>query len=200
MTTDLKNTLAATQENLEEMGVEDALVREVLCYRLLIERLGESDNNDWWESMILTELGRDRLDEVTPKTAAKARIDLAQRVGRKVEQDRTEKNAISLFYLGPTVETQISAELEDVSESTQFEMLESLTETTDMTGWAAGLVDSVDLEFSEGGEVLCLGPNALEEAQLKSRTTMRRVARECFTGYGQSTTGALQVPYYPVEL
>ncbi|WP_254547344.1 BrxE family protein [Halomarina pelagica] len=200
MTTDLKNALTATQENLGEIGVEDALVREVLSYRLLIERLGESDNNDWWESMILTELGRDRLDEVTPKTAAKARIDLAQRVGRKVEQDRTEKNTISLFYLGPTVEAQISAELEDISESTQFEMLESLTETTGTTDWTADLVDNVDLEFSEEGEVLRLGPDTLEEAQLKSRTTMRRVARECFAGYGQSAEGSLQVPYYKVEL
>lgn len=200
MTTELETALAATQENLEDIGVEDALVREVLSYRLLIERLGESDNNDWWESMILTELGRDRLNEVTPKTAAKARIDLAQRVGRKAEQDRIEKNAISLFYLGPTVEAQITAELEEITESTQFEALESLSKTIGAADWATELVDVSDLEYREEGETVRLNPDGLDEDQLKSRTTMRRVARECFAGYGCSTEGALQAPYYSVEL
>jgi len=200
MTNELETALTATQEHLEDIGVEDALVREVLSYRLVIGRLGESDNNDWWDSMILTELGRDRLNEVTPKTAAKARIDLAQRVGRKAEQDRIEKNAISLFYLGPTIEAQITAELEDLSESTQFEILESLSKTIGTANWTTELVDVSDLKYSEEGKKVRLNNDALDEGQLKSRKTMRRVARECFAGYGRSTEGSLQVPYYSVEL
>jgi len=200
MTNELETALTATQGNLEDIGVEDALVREVLSYRLLIERLGENDNNKWWDSMILTELGRDRLNEVTPKTAAKSRIGLAQRVGRKAEQDRIEKDAISLFYLGPTVEAQITAELDDISNYTQFEVLESLSKTIDVANWTTELVDVSDLKYNEEGETVRVNPNALDESELKSRTTMRRVARECFAGYGRSTEGSLQVPYYSVEL
>lgn len=107
MGTDLEKALLATQERLEEAGVSDALVREVLSYRLLIERLGETDNNSWWDSIVLTDTGRDRLGEVTPQTAVKSTIDLAQRIGRKAEQDRLDSNSISLFYLGPTVEAAV---------------------------------------------------------------------------------------------
>lgn len=85
MGTDLEKALSSTQERLEKAGVSDALAHEVLSYRLLIERLGETDNNSWWDSIVLTDTGRDRLGEVIPQTAVKSMIDLAQRIGRKAE-------------------------------------------------------------------------------------------------------------------
>jgi hypothetical protein len=200
MGTDLEKALSSTQERLEKAGVSDALVREVLSYRLLIERLGETDNNSWWDSIILTDTGRDRLGEVIPQTAVKSTIDLAQRIGRKAEQDRLDSNSISLFYLGPTVEAQVSAEIEDISGIPNFEQLESLSERINETDWAAELTDVSSPEYVEDGSTVHLNEGTLDETQLKSRTTMRRVARECFVGYGRSTVETLRVPYYEIEI
>lgn len=199
MNTDLDTVLSSTQDSLEMIGVDDALVREILSYRLLVERLGETDNNSWWESIILTDTGRARLDEVTPKTAVKARMDIAMRVGKKAEQDRLGKNTISLFYLGPTVEAQVSAELEDISGQTEFEELESLSVTFDEIGWTKELVNAPDIEYRESPETLRLEMEDFDDSQLKSRTTMRQVLRGCFGGYGKSTQGTLRVPYVEVE-
>lgn len=41
------DVLTTVQNELESVGVRDALAREVLSYRLLIERVGESGNNEW---------------------------------------------------------------------------------------------------------------------------------------------------------
>jgi hypothetical protein len=200
MTANLDTVLSSTQNSLKRISVDDALIREILSYRLLVERLGETDNSGWWESIILTDTGRDRLAEITPKTSMKTRIDIAQRVGKKAEQDRLEANTISLFYLGPTVEAQVSAELEDISGPSEFEQLESLSITLEETGWTNGLIDAPEFEYMESNETIRFEMEELDDSQLKSRTTLRRVARGCFAGYGWSTHGALRVPYFEVEL
>lgn len=195
----VEDTLETVQEELESLGVEDALAREVVSYRLLVERLGEERNNEWWESIVFTETGRDRLEEVTPKTAVKARIDLAQRIGQKVEQDRLSENTVSLFDLGPTAESQIDAELENIGkEDVQFDALESLSVTFDETGWADSLVDDTEPVVDTKDTVIELG-EINEESELKSRRTLREVARQCTVAYGQSTHNDLRVPYYNID-
>ncbi len=195
----LEGTLETVQEELESLGVEDALAREVVSYRLLVERLGEEGNNEWWESLVFTETGRDRLEEVTPKTTVKARIDLAQRIGRKVEQDRVSDNTVSLFYLGPTAESQIDAELENIEkEDVPFETLESLSITFDETGWADDLVDDTEPAIDTTDTVMQIG-EITDESDLKSRRTLREVARKCTVAYGQSTHNDLRVPYYNID-
>lgn len=195
----LEGTLETVQEELESLGVEDALAREVVSYRLLVERLGEERNNEWWESLVFTETGRDRLEEVTPKTAVKARIDLAQRIGRKVEQDQLSENTLSLFYLGPTAESQIDAELENIGkEDVSFNALESLSITFDEMGWADGLVDDIEPNIDTTETVIRIGEIS-DESELKSRRTLREVARQCAVAYGQSTHNNLRVPYYNID-
>lgn len=200
MTTDLNLALSSTRESIEGIGVSDALVREVLSYRLLVERLGEDDNNEWWESIVLTDTGRARLEEVAPKTSTKAQIDLAIQVGRKAEQSRLEKNTLSLFYLGPTIEAQIKAELEDVADGLEFNQIESLSETIDEVGWTSGLVDGPEFEYEGNKVTFRVDTDELDESDLKSRSTMRQIARSCFKAYGGSTRKSLRVPYIEVEL
>ncbi|APX96811.1 BrxE family protein [Natronorubrum daqingense] len=195
----LEDALETVQEELESLGVDDALAREVVSYRLLVERLGEERNNEWWESIVFTETGRDRLEEVTPKTAVKARIDLAQRIGRKVEQDRLPENTVSLFYLGPTAESQIDAELENIGkEDVPFDALESLSITFDEAGWADGLVDDTEPAIDTTETVMQIG-DISDESELKSRRTLREVARQCVVAYGHSTHNSLRVPYYNID-
>ncbi len=200
MTDSLRNILEGVQSDLHDTGVSDALVREILSYRLLIERLGESDNNGWWDSQVLSDLGRDRLEEVTPKTAMKARLDLAQKIGKKVEQSATNPDSISLFYLGPKIEAQISSELESLTIKSTFEELESMSNTFTTTGWTDGLIDSIKFEERAATGAVRLDTSPPDESTLKSRSEVRRIAKECFVAYGQSTEGDLTVPYYDVEL
>lgn len=200
MTTDLNLALSSTRESIEGIGVGDALVREILSFRLLVERLGEDDNNEWWESIVLTGTGRARLEEVAPKTSTKAQIDLAIQVGRKAEQSRLEKNTLSLFYLGPTIEAQITAELEDVADGLEFDQIESLSKTIDEVGWTSGLVDGPEFEYEGNKETIRVDTDALDESDLKSRSTMRHIARSCFVAYGGSTRKSLRVPYIEVDL
>ncbi|USZ70515.1 BrxE family protein [Natronosalvus halobius] len=195
----LEETLTTVQDELGSLGVEDALAREVLSYRLLIERLGEDGNNDWWDSIVLTETGRDRLEEVTPKTATRSRIELAQRIGRKVEQEHVPEDSLSLFYLGPTAESQIDAELESVvDEEESFQVLESLSKTIEEPGWSERLASDAEPVSSTTDSTILLG-EVNDETDLKSRNTLRDVARRCVLAYGQSTSATLRVPYYTID-
>jgi hypothetical protein len=194
----LGDALAATREALQTLGIEDDLFRDVLAVRLLIERVGETDNNGWWESRVLAELGRDSLAEVTPKTRTKARIDLAQQVGRKVEREATPADALSLFYLGPTGEAQLDALLEemDPDATAAFEALESLTASFDTAGWTTTLVDD---PISPAGGSGAFEIESVAESELQDHEALRTAALSCFGAYGASTAGALRVPYISIE-
>lgn len=196
----LSETLSTIQEKLRSSGVNDALVREILSYRLLVERLGESGNNDWWESIVFSETGRNRLEEVTPKTAVKARIELGQRIGRKVERDLLPDETLSLFYLGPTTEAQVGAELNDIrDEHLEFEELEALSLAVNEPGWTDDLIDEVISVSSTEGKTIEVGKEPLTESDLQSRNARREVARRCFSAYGHSTYENLRVPYYKID-
>ena len=195
----LEDSLLAVQDDLRSLGVNDALAREVLSYRLLVERMGEEGNNEWWDSIVLTETGRDRLNEVTPKTAIKSRIELAQRVGRKAERDRLPDDTLSLYNLGPTMESLIDAELDGLENvDCSFDSLESLSITYDEPGWAEGLAETADSVEISTGSTIQIGV-VDDESELKSRNTLRTILRRCVVAYGQSTKNSLQVPYYTVK-
>ena len=66
--TELADVFSSTKETLQSAGIEDEFFIDLIASRLLVERIGETKNQDWWESRILSETGRTRLDEVTPKT------------------------------------------------------------------------------------------------------------------------------------
>ena len=99
--TDLVDVFRSTKDVLGDAGVDDDFFIDLLASRLLIERVGESSNQGWWDSRVLSETGRARLDEVTPKTRLKSRINLASKVGRKAESDRLPTDSLSLFSFGP---------------------------------------------------------------------------------------------------
>lgn len=196
---EISNAFTATKSDLSSLGVDDAAAREILASRLLVERLGETGNNNWWESKALTPTGRERLVEVLPKTSTKARLDLAQEVGQKAEQDRLTKNSISLFYLGPTAEAQLEAELEAVSaEDVHFDELEALDCQCDEPGWSEPIAPDVESIDPEASGHIRIG--SMTESELRDRTEFRKAANRCLLGYGFSTVDELRVPYYEVDL
>lgn len=185
------------EENLSTLGITDGFFQEILAYRLLIERLGEEDNNHWWESLALTRFGRDSLEEVAPRTAVKARLDLTQRVGRKAERERLPENTISLFYLGSAFENRLENSLSDLTNSTNFEPLENLNMELTTTGWTEELGVEGDIVESSSDSTIAVG--TIPETELDSREVIRSAARELFAAYGASTTNELRVPYFSIE-
>ena len=51
----------------------------------MIARLGEEDNNFWWESRILSSVGRINMMPFLPKTFYQQRFEMAQKCVRQKE-------------------------------------------------------------------------------------------------------------------
>jgi hypothetical protein len=185
-----RNTLL--EEGLSKIKNEEPIIAEVVSYRLIIERLGEQDNNEWWESRILSEFGSDSMSEVTPRTASKRRVTLAHKVGKKVEEERLPEDAVSLFSLTPNTEARIENAVEETGVG-ELESLEKVDSEISETGWSSNLVpesspEEVSLDSVELGEI---SPDSFE-----SDTEIRSAVKSLVGGYGASTKNSLCVPYF----
>jgi hypothetical protein len=205
---DLRESFTDTHSTLSELGIQDEFFLDLVTTRLVIERIGESDNMGWWDSRVFSETGRARLSEVVPKTSTKARLELALRIGRKAEADRLSSEGVTLFSFGPRTESRISAALEDLEESTNsFDALEELSIDSLEAGWSAPLVDEisgVDIDVSttedsaspESGSTVLLADSSYTEDEIESdrRLILESLVRE----YG-SSTDKLSVPFYQLK-
>lgn len=205
---DLGAAYRATRDDLREIGIDDSFFLDLLAARLVVERVGETDNLEWWESRVLSETGRDRLTEVTPKTHVKARISLAQKVGRKAERDQLPADAVSLFSFGPRLESRLEAAVEEIQadDETTFEALEQLSGLTVDSKWTAPLIAELNdhrdappaesLPSPEPRKALLLADDGrtMDEVEAQKRELLTTFLR----GYGK-VTEQLAVPYYPLE-
>lgn len=207
--TDIVDAFIATRETLAEAGIEDDFFLDLVASRLLVERIGESNNRNWWESRVLSETGRVRLSEVTPKTQMKSRINLALKVGRKAESDRLPDDSISLFSFGPQVESRLTAAIEaiEADEDLTLAGLEDLSIQSLDEGWTDAVITetasnisgtsySESLQNPGSGESFLIDEsgytqNEIEPEKWRLLTTLLR-------GYGYCT-GQLRVPYYSLE-
>lgn len=211
MTADeLSEEYSATRAVLRNIGLGDEFFRSLVAARLLVERVGETTNLGWWDSRVLSETGRTRLEEITPKTLLRAQIDLASKVGEKAEADRLQEDAISLFDFGPQIESQVSAALDDATtteDRLHFDELKSLSIESLNKGWTKPLLAEIG---SKGSESLIGGdfPNESgathrldeqgytpDEVRLKQWDLLKELLR----AYGQNTE-ALKVPYFPLQI
>lgn len=206
---DIADAFVSTKDTLYEAGIEDDFLLDLVASRLLIERVGESKNLDWWESRTLSETGRARLSEVTPKTQLKSQISLALEVGRKVESDRLPDDSISLFNFGPQVEARLAAALEDTEtdESRTLGALENLSLQSVDEGWTDQLIEETASNISGaadaafGTEDLTGGSFLVEEAGFTEDEIgpeKWRILTTLLRGYGLCTD-QLTVPYYPLK-
>lgn len=195
---DLDRALQQTRDDyLPAVGVPDSLFREVVSHRLLIERLGEAENNYWWDSLVMSEFGRDSLEEVAPRTTVKARLDLAQRIGRKTERERLSEDTVSLFHLGSAFEHRLKGILSEITGFTDFERIETLDMEFTTTGWTDDVGIEGELTESGSGDTIEIG--TIPQADLNSIETVVSASQELFTAYGASTTNELRVPYLSIE-
>lgn len=183
-------------EHLSSIGIENDIIKEVLSYQLLIERLGERDNNDWWKSKLFTKFGRKSLEEVLPKSWTKARIKLAREIGLKSEKTKIqEEDYVSLFYLGPYFEHLMKKELEKIDSQNDFKYLENLNIRFDESGWGENFGDSsVETEIKN---TPCLGE--ISKSDLEDDESILFFAKNLFYAYSKSTEKNLIVPYYVIK-
>lgn len=100
-------------DNIEESDIQDKRVSKknlakIIYYRLIIARLGEEDNNFWWESRILSSVGRLNMMPFLPKTFFQQRFDMALKAVRQKELNTIPINkVISLFHFGHEFENKV---------------------------------------------------------------------------------------------
>ncbi|WP_336364927.1 BrxE family protein [Halalkalicoccus salilacus] len=205
--TDVADAFTSTKETLEKAGIKDDFFRDLVTSRLLVERVGESNNQNWWESRVLSETGRTRLSEVTPKTQLEAQINLALKVGRKAEADQLPADSISLFSFGPQIESRVSTAIEGIEsdESVMLEGLEDLSTQSLDEGWTDGIIDetasnitssSDSLQISGIGDSFLIAESGYTQDEIDPEKW--RLLTTLLRGYGYSTD-KLQVPYYSLE-
>jgi len=195
---DLSTIFKTLQEDtLFSLGVNDPLYSRIIASRLLIERLGETDANYWWNSQILGDFGHDALAEAVPRTTTRAQIELATKTGQKVEQERIEDRSVSLFDLGPFVESQIEHELEQMNDETGLSILKNYSNKITGRGWTDSIVSETDPIASKSDTAFELGTVAMTD--LKNKDVLGDVVDQLVHGYGESTANDLQVPYFRVN-
>ena len=205
--TDFVDTFVSTKQALSDAGIDDEFFLDLVASRLLIERVGESNNQGWWDSRVLSETGRARLEEVTPKTQLQSRITLASKVGRKAESDHLSTDTISLFSFGPQVESRISAAIEDIeaSDDQPLEALENVSAQSLSEGWTDRIVDQTESNITAASTTLT-DPGTgnsfpIEEdgyTQSEIEPERWRLLATLLQGYGQNTD-RLSVPYFPLK-
>lgn len=206
---DVVDAFVSTKKTLHEVGIEDEFFQDLVASRLLVARIGETTNQKWWDSRVLSETGRARLSEVTPKTRLKSQIDLALKIGYKKESDILPDDAISLFNFGPQIESRLTAAIEELETDGEItlEALESLSiqsldrrwadpiiEETRSNISAASVTDSV--QESEPGESVLLNESGYTQDEIDPDKWA--ILTSLLGGYG-NCTDQLRVPYYNLE-
>ncbi|GAA5432844.1 BrxE family protein [Haloarcula japonica] len=203
---DLVEVFTSTRQNLREAGLEDDFFLDLIGSRLLIERVGESNNRGWWDSRVLSETGRARLEEVTPKTRLQSQVNLAMKVGRKAESDVLPADSISLFSFGPKLEAQLGAAIEDLNAPDEplLTDLEDLSVQSLETGWADPIIEQMASNISvasislsdPGSESYRISEDGFDQSEIEAEKW--RLLATLLRGYGQNTE-RLHVPYYPLN-
>lgn len=202
----LAEVFRSTRESLHQAGLENEFFLDLIASRLVVERVGESTNLEWWDSRVLSETGRARLDEVTPKTQLQSRINLAMKVGGKAESDAIPADSISLFSFGPRIETQLVSAVEDLDSDldSSLDRLEAVSLQPLDAGWTDAIIEqtasNVDVASvsvpDPSGEAYQLSEEGYEQSEIDSQKW--RLLTSLLSGYGQNTT-TLRVPYYQLN-
>ena len=206
---DVVGAFISTKEALHEAGIEDVFFQDLVASRLLVARIGETNNQNWWDSRVLSETGRARLSEVTPKTRLKSQINLALKVGRKAELDRLPDDVISLFTFGPQVESRLTVAIEELETEDELtlEALENLSVQSLDEGWTDAVIEETGsnisaasvtdpVQESEAGELVLLDKSGYTQDEIDPEKWS--LLTSLLGGYG-NCTDQLRVPYYNLK-
>jgi hypothetical protein len=184
-------------EALPSLGMDDPLLTRIISARLLIERVGERDANYWWDSQVLSDFGQGTLDETVPRTATRSQIELAMKVGRKVENEAIDEEAVSLFDLGPFVESQIQREIDTIDNGDGLDILKEQSVEITESGWTTSFAEgklTVDPGIGNPYEIGSVSIGDLQEEEV-----LEDVLSQLIHGYGEATKQELKIPYYSLR-
>ena len=206
---DVVGAFISTKKTLHEAGIEDEFFQDLVASRLLVARIGETNNQNWWDSRVLSETGRARLSEVTPKTRLESQIDLAIKVGHKAESDRLPDDTISLFTFGPQIESRLTAAIEELEtdDELMLEALENLSIQSLDEGWTDAVIEETESNISalsvndsvqkpEAGESVLLDESGYTQDEVDPEKWS--LLTSLLRGYG-NCTDQLRVPYYNLK-
>lgn len=185
-------------ETLRSLGIEERSWRQTVAARLVIERIGEQEPNYWWDSQVLGSFGGDTLGEVVPQTATQTQISLATEIGGTVETEHIPaESAVSLFNLGPFVESRIEHVIESIEGDDDLSVLEPLSIEITEPGWTDALTNVDAVRDSNARTAIELG--SIDMKTLRKKSTLNNVVSQLIAGYGAATKQELVVPYYTVN-
>lgn len=208
-TSDILDAFTSTKHAIEDAGVQDNFFLNLITSRLLVERIGESDNQGWWDSLVLSETGRQRLSEVTPKTRLKSQMNLALKVGQKAESEETPTDSITLFSFGPQMQSRLENNIESIDSNTDTRLtaLEELSTGSLDEGWTQSIVTELSLgasaktvdEFAESpgaSRSFLITEDGYTQADIREQRSI--LLKRILHGYGHCLS-KLSVPYYQLE-
>lgn len=183
-------------------SVNTEILADTLYYRLTVIRLGEEDNNAWWESSILSEVGRRNLEKFFPNTFSKQRYDIARKIlVEKENRDINEKRFTTLFNFGYTFETEIFKPfIKDISSLDGWkeilDMIENIRDKKFNSPWAREFygIPKLPTHNIRNEKVIELGNVA--ESFYNNKDTFEDTIKTFISIYDVCTIGNVVTPYY----
>ncbi len=188
--------------DIQDKRVSKINLAKVIYYRLMIARLGEEDNNFWWESRILSTVGRLNMVPFLPKTFYQQRFDMVQKAVRQKEINSIPANkVITLFHFGFEFEKKVfEPALKMLSSRKEWEdvllEVEKIQNISFEKHWARDFFEEPRLEtFSDAsGEAFEIGSK--RRHFYIHNEELEEVIHNFISGYDYASRGHIPIPYY----
>lgn len=200
---DLRNKIneLSSKCNIDKSEVGVEVLSDTLYYRLTILRLGEEDNNIWWESSILSEVGRRNLERFFSNTFHKQRYDIARKiVYEKEKREISEKDFRTLFNFGYDFETKIFKPfIKEIVDQEGWKdvlnILENLKGCKFNSGWSREFYNMSNLPMVNiNSEQIDLG--ILQDKFYLNKESFKNTMENFISVYDKATLGNVVTPYY----
>jgi hypothetical protein len=183
-------------------AVNVEILADTLFYRLTIIRLGEEDNNMWWESCILGEVGRRNLEKFFPNTFYKQRYDIARKIiAEKENREIPEKRFITLFNFGYEFESKIFTPfINEVTNSDGWQevldMIENIKEEKFTSPWAREFFNLSKLPVYTLNDKNAIELGSISETFYRNKESFDDTIKSFISIYDLCTIGRVVIPYY----
>ena len=183
-------------------AVNVEILADTLFYRLTIIRLGEEDNNMWWESCILGEVGRRNLEKFFPNTFYKQRYDIARKIiAEKENREIPEKRFITLFNFGYEFESKIFTPfIKEVTNSDGWQevldMIENIKEEKFTSPWAREFFNLPKLPVYTLNDKKAIELGSISETFYRNKESFEDTIKSFISIYDLCTIGRVVIPYY----
>ncbi|WP_313558819.1 BrxE family protein [Ruminiclostridium cellobioparum] len=201
---ELKNSILniAKSTGANKSKVPTEVLSELLYYRLVIARLGEEDNNAWWESNVLSEVGRRNVNRFLPNTFAKQRYDMARKIiYTKETRSIDNRKFLSIYNFSYKFESEVFKPFVDemaISEEwpTILSILENIKSVKFSSPWVREYFDMDKLPSVNLKDTTTVEVGSIHENFYNEYSEFITVIKGLLSIYDCCTFGKLIIPYY----